>query len=243
MCLNFKPSHNTEWIKNKFGVVLPEKINDEVFPDYDCPIIRAAFDPGTSKCDIAHFGLIPYWTKNFKFLPTTNEATKRGKIPVKLMNQTYNAKVETIKQKPSFRTAWSHHHFAVVIVDTFYQYCYQTGFPKKWGIHMPNHEPFALACLWDRWSDVEQGKDILSFAILTTDATNHPLLNQFHKPNDPKRAPVIIPNTLIQEWLTASLDKANEIITLPLPSDLIGEALQDTIQSAAVKTIEKAKMH
>ena len=235
MCLNFVPSKNIKWLKTNFGVNLPKKINEEVFPDYDCPIIRAAYEHDTYKCEIAHFGLIPFWSKTSKATTSKTNSANHKKNSIKSFNQTYNAKIETIKQRPSFRSAWSHHHFALVIVDSFYQYCYQAGFPEKWIVEMNNQEPFALACLWDRWSDTELGKDIISFTIITQDATSHPLFNKFQKPDEPKRAPIIVPNSSMHEWLTASLDAASKITSLPLPSNLIGHSLADPAHKKKTK--------
>lgn len=224
MCLNFIPSRNQKWIANHFSVTQPKKFNEEIYPGYYCPIIRAGFDAGDYKCELAHFGLIPSWAGSVK--PGKHTYNVRGEsmtanhLP-NLHRETYNARSETVSSKPSFRTAWNRRHFALVIADGFMQPNYETGAPIRWKVSKSDGSPLALACLWERWVNVDLGEDTISFCILTTDASSHPLLKRFHKPCDAKRSPIIIPNTQLNQWLNANIGKANELIGMELPNDLI----------------------
>ena len=226
MCLNFIPTQNRKWVEKHFSISLPKKFQEEVYPGYYCPIIRGAFDSGEYICDLAHFGLIPSWVKVMKINRHTynvkSESMTANHEP-DFHHETYNAKSETVSSKPSFRMAWNHKHFAIVIIDSFMQPNYETGSPVRWKVHKADGSPFALACLWERWSNVDLGKDIISFSILTRDASTHPLLRRFHKLGDTKRMPIIIPETYLNAWLEASIKKANEIISLEPPLDLIAE--------------------
>ena len=64
-------------------------------------------------------------------------------------------------------------------------------------------DPFGIACLWDRWTDPTSGELVVSFSMLTVNADEHPVMNQFHKPEDEKRTPVIIAPELHDTWLSA----------------------------------------
>ena len=226
MCLNFIASTNTLWIKDHFSLSLPKKFDSEIYPGYYCPIIRAAFDKGEYHCDLAHFGLIPPWAKDIqsnKYRHNTKSGSiARNHLP-KLGKETYNARSETVSSKPSFRMAWNYKHFALVIVDGFFQPNYESGTPVRWFIKKSDSKPFALACLWDRWADVKEGKDIISFSILTKDASSHSLLKRFHKPGDPKRMPILISEKDMSGWLEANLKAANELISNDSGLTLIGE--------------------
>ena len=226
MCLNFIPTQNRIWVETEFSVSLPKKFREEIYPSYYCPIIRAAFDSGKYICNLAHFGLIPSWAKGLNLNRHTYNIKSESMTAdhdIEFNRNTFNARCETVSSKPSFRSAWGHRHFALVVIDSFMQPNYETGSAVRWRVHKEDGTPFALACLWERWTDVEIGEDIISFSILTRDASTHPLLSRFHKPGDAKRMPIIIPDLYLHSWLEASLKKASEIILLDPPIDLIAE--------------------
>jgi putative SOS response-associated peptidase YedK len=236
MCLNFIASKNVSWIKDHFALSPPKKLDNEIYPGYYCPIIRAAFNKGEYHCDVAHFGLIPSWAKSIQSGKHSHnvrsESMTANHLP-RLGKETYNARSETVSSKPSFRMAWNYKHFALVIVDGFFQPNYESGSPVRWFIKKLDGKPFALACLWDRWADVEKGKDIISFSILTKDASSHPLLKRFHKPGDPKRMPIIISEKDMSSWLEANLKTANELI--------LNDSGLNLISQPAVKNLKLSK--
>ncbi|MGV0962211.1 MAG: hypothetical protein ACOYB1_20505 [Limnohabitans sp.] len=49
--------------------------------------------------------------------------------------------------------------------------------------------------------------------MLTVNADEHPVMNQFHKPGDEKRTPVIIAPELHDVWLSADVLQASELMT------------------------------
>ena len=74
-------------------------------------------------------------------------------------------------------------------------------------------QPFAIACLWDKWTDPETATNVFSFSMLTVNADQHPLMRQFHKPGDEKRTPVIIKPELHEHWLSVDVQTAQELMT------------------------------
>jgi putative SOS response-associated peptidase YedK len=147
-------------------------------------------------CGLAQFGLIPAWAKD-----------------AKIARHTYNARSETAFQKPSFRTAWRQRQFGLVLCDNFYEPSYDTGKAVRWKIERADHQPFGIACLWDRWTDPATGELVVSFSMLTVNADAHPVMNQFHKPGDENRTPVIVPNAKFESWLGASDTNAHAMMT------------------------------
>jgi putative SOS response-associated peptidase YedK len=145
---------------------------------------------------LARFGLIPTWAKDLG----------QGR-------HTYNARSETAAAKPSFRHAWQARQYALLVVDRFYEPCYETGRAVRWSIAADNSgTPLGLACLWERWVEPETQQNVASFAMLTVNADAHPLLNRFHKPGEEKRSPVLLPLAQWQHWLSATPEQALQMI-------------------------------
>lgn len=241
MCLNFIPTHNRKWVEDHFSVSLPDVFRDEIYPGYYCPMIRSAFDSGQYRCQLAHFGLIPPWAKIEDLTKDTHNAKSEllTAHPVPdLHRETYNARSETVKTKPSFRAAWNHRHFALIAIDSYMQPNYETGSAVRWKVSKADGSPFALACLWERWVNVERGDDIISFCILTRDASTHPLLRRFHKPGDPKRMPIIISDAHLQAWLEAGLKQADDILSMDFSLDLVAEPFPRIMKSKQGKEIK-----
>jgi len=81
-------------------------------------------------------------------------------------------------------------------------------------IEQANGEPMAIASIWDTWTEPETGELIVSFSMLTIEASKHPLMNRCHKPDDEKRTVVPLRPELFQDWLNASPDTAQELLQL-----------------------------
>jgi putative SOS response-associated peptidase YedK len=50
--------------------------------------------------------------------------------------------------------------------------------------------------------------------MITLNADKHTFMRQFHKPGDQKRSVVIVDNSNLNDWLTASHDQARQLIKL-----------------------------
>ena len=204
------------------GVVLPaQDWPAETFPGYAAPIIVSAERPGSAEagapvCEVARYGLVPRWCKD-------------GQQAATLSRHTYNARSETVAEKPSYRTAWRQRQFGLVLVDNFYEPSYESGKAVRWKIELASGDPFGIACLWDRWTDPASGERVVSFSMLTVNADDHPVMRQFHKPGDEKRTPVIIAPELQDAWLSADTSQASELMTWSHMPDLL--ALQAPLVS------------
>jgi putative SOS response-associated peptidase YedK len=198
MCTNFTPTKKNGWVKFHFGVELSaQDYPEQAFPSYPAPIVVQSHNTGRIACGLARFGLIPAWAKDEK-----------------ISRHTYNARSETVAEKPSYRTAWRNRQFGLVLVDNFYEPCYETGKAVRTEIRLESGEPFAIACLWDRWKQPETGELVVSFSMLTVNADVHPVMKRFHKAGDEKRTPVIVPDSQYIQWLGASVEQAGEMMNL-----------------------------
>ena len=109
-----------------------------------------------------------------------------------------NAKIETIKELPSFRNSVKNR--CLVLVDGFYEWKWldEKGKNKeKYHIKLPDHEAFAMAGIWSNWVDKETGEILKTYTIVTTEADA--LISQIH--NTKKRMPVILTPENEEKWL------------------------------------------
>ena len=195
MCINFAATRNAGWVVSEFGTDLPDAGPVEVYPGFNGPLVVKSRQSGRVACGSARFGLIPAWAKDEK-----------------ASRNTYNARSETVADKPSFRAPWRQAQYGLLLVDHFYEPDYETGRSLRWKIGLASVHPFAIASLGDNWISPATGEVIVSFTMLTVNADQHPLMKRFHKPGDEKRTPVVIKPELHQAWLDASPDQAMELM-------------------------------
>ena len=208
MCSNFEPIKRTQapWVKTHFGCELPaEDWRPEAYPTYPAPFIY--LDEGKPRCELAQFGLVPHW------------ATDKKKFGLK----TYNARSETVHEKPSYRNAWKERRFGLVLVNSFYEPNWETGKAVRWRIKRSDRSPLAVASIWERIIDKDTGEIIFSFSMLTINADGHEVMKHFHKPEDEKRSIVILKDFEYLLWLNANQDQARKLLSLATDGSLKSE--------------------
>jgi putative SOS response-associated peptidase YedK len=106
-----------------------------------------------------------------------------------------NARAETVREKPSFRAAFEHRR-CLVLTDGFYEWRAPEGRgPKQpYRIARVDDEPFAMAGLWERWTD--NGDVLETCTILTTGANE--TVRPIHD-----RMPVVFDPDSERGWLSA----------------------------------------
>jgi putative SOS response-associated peptidase YedK len=155
------------------------------------------------KPDLIQFfqwGLIPFWTEN--------EATAN-----RIKSRTLNARAETISTKPAYRVAIKTKR-CLVLTDGFYEYHDQNKRKYPFYIRLKSKEAFAMASIWDTWTNKENSTVIHTFSIITTEA--NPLLARIH--NTKKRMPVILKQDNEKKWIQNDLE-INDIVSMLLPYD------------------------
>ena len=113
------------------------------------------------------WGLIPGWQKD----------PAKGPRP-------FNARAETVAEKPSFRGAWRHRR-CLLPASCFFE--------KGRAIRRIDRHSFWLAGLWERWLGGD-GSEVDTCTILTT--TPNDLVRPLHQ-----RMPVVIPEGLEEAWM------------------------------------------
>lgn len=183
MCSNYRPP-NAEALA-QFDIGSPSFAFGECYPGSIGPFLASvkpdAWLPGT-------FGLLPHWAEP------------------KLAKMTYNARSETVAEKPSFRNAWRNRQLCVIPVRAFFEPCYESGKAVRWRIEREDEKPFGVAGLWETKPD-KDGEPTWSFTMLTINADEHPVMHRFHKPGDEKRSVVVLDDNVWQAWLGAKRDE------------------------------------
>lgn len=182
------------------------ELKPHVYPGYHAPIIMKGFD-----LDFGKFGLLPKWAKDFKF-----------------SSYTYNARTETVAEKPSFRHAWKYSKFCLVPVQEFYEPKYIDGKAHWYTIKREDDRPFTVAAIYD--DAVIKDSKVRSFSMLTINSDNHPFMKQFHAPADEKRSIIVIPEEYRNDWLNVDHEHAHEYF-LEMSDDFVTFARDEEKQN------------
>lgn len=180
MCANFKPI-TLEQVKQLELPLVSFAYEEEVYPSYKTPLLFKS-EQGLEWREVL-FGLVPKWAEDLN-----------------ISKHTYNARHETIFQKPSFQESAYKCKFGVIPVTEFYESKYMDNKPQRWAVKRKDGRAFYIAALYEirKLND----KIIRSSAMLTMDAIDHPMMKDFHEPGDVKRSVVVIPHEQLDEWLT-----------------------------------------
>ena len=145
-----------------------------IAPTQSVPVIYR--DDDGDHLESMRWGLVPHWAKE---------------IGTKTL---FNARSETVADKPSFRTPFKRHR-CIVPVSGFYEWKKGAGREKiPHYIRRSDNDAMAFAGLWDRW-DQENGSILHSFSVLTT--RPNALMKPIHD-----RMPVILHEADEGKWLS-----------------------------------------
>jgi putative SOS response-associated peptidase YedK len=138
------------------------------------------------------WGLVPAWAK---------DPSMGGKL--------FNARSETVAEKPSFRSAFKRRR-CLVVADGFYEWTPRNRGHRAHWLHPRAGALLAFAGLHEQWAD-ERGPGIESCTVLTTDANRD--LAGIHA-----RMPVILPPGSWSAWLDPTSERdALQALLLPAP--------------------------
>lgn len=201
MCSHYESIRDANRLLQYFGVDQPLDIRFDVWPTYCSTfIIQPNEEVDTGDEAVAawialsgQFGLLPYWAKDTTF----------GR-------RTFNARSETVAEKPSFKDAWRAGRRCIIPAEVIYEPDWRSGKAVQTRIARNDGEPMGIAGLWSAWGQGSQKID--SFTMLTINADDHALMNQFHKPGEEKRMVVILPKASYKDWLSVPVHEAKEFL-------------------------------
>ena len=192
MCSHYESIKEPIQFTLEFGLDMPEGGKVDVWPCYPSSFIRrpALADVGDDAVPkrealLGLFGLVPHWAK---------EATYG--------RRTYNARSETVQEKPTFRDAWRKGQHCIIPAEAIYEPDWRSGKAKATRIQRADGKPMGIAGLWDDCT-LSSGEKIYSFTMLTLNADDHTFMQNFHKTEDEKRMVTILPEESYDAWLQA----------------------------------------
>ena len=143
------------------------------------------------------WGLVPAWWKK----------------PLKDVPATFNARAETVAEKPMFRSAFKARR-CIVPASGFYEWTGAKGDKTPHLFTAGDGSPvLAFAGLWDRWRDPETGDDVLSATIIVSGASEW--MTAYHD-----RMPVLLGPETVEAWLTG---QAGPEVLKPAAQDALRE--------------------
>ena len=221
MCSHYQAIKERERYFRHFGVLPPDDLAKfDLWPSYQGSFIRrhrhadVGDDAVPSRESLPGiFGLVPHWAQD-----TT------------IARHTFNARSETVAEKPSFRDAWRKGQRCIIPAEAIYEPDWRTGKVVPTRILRADGRPIGLAGLWSWWKS-PNGEEIFSYTMLTINADENALMRQFHKPTDEKRMVVILPETAYADWLEAPVPRQADFL-VPYPAELL-EAEPAAPKSAA----------
>ena len=207
MCSNYRPAG-----KRGLGFYGAAALDDDeipskdIYPGASAPLLYRASNEIPRTFLLGTFGLLPHWAKERAFA-----------------KHTYNARAETVADKPSFRGAWHKRQLCIVPADAIYEPNYETGNAVWWRIARTDGLPMSLAGLWERknWGD---DLPSWSFTLLTVNADHDPVMRRFHKPTDEKRTVVVLDGDQIDRWLQAKTEREARELLRPCDPGLLETA-------------------
>jgi putative SOS response-associated peptidase YedK len=184
MCFHSKQTATSVQLKKRFNAKFEQELSYQPNANingFTHPFTPVITNQSPEEIQLFQWGLLPTWAKD-----TT------------IQNNTLNAKIETISEKPSFRESITKH--CIIPLTGFYEWKWlNAGGTKKekYLITTADNEIFSLAGLWNEWTNPSNGQKINTYTILTMEADE--LMAEIH--NSKKRMPVILTKEGEYEWL------------------------------------------
>lgn len=157
-------------------------------------IATVVFD-GKTRLVSSRWGLIPSWAKD----PAIG-------------NRLFNARAETVAEKPSFRSAFQKRR-CLIPADGFYEWQKGGKVKRPFYFFLKSGEPFGFAGLYETWT-LPEGEPIRTCTIITTEPNE--LVRPIHD-----RMPVIVPKETERSWIDPLNRSREQLLSLlqPFPSD------------------------
>ena len=140
----------------------------------------------------AKWGLIPRWAKD-----------------AKLASKMINARLETVAEKPAYRSAYKDRR-CIVPADGFYEWTGPEGDRQPLWIHPKSGGLLLIAGLYEDWNDPANGP-VRTFTIVTRDAEAP--IRTVHD-----RMPLLVREDAVDAWIGPG---APDAVALALPTDAL----------------------
>jgi len=209
MCNRYRPASPGE-ISEVFSVPAPaEPYKPGLGPRGDGPFVRPSGDALQSY--VGQWALIGDRDKQRKSVKMTN-----------------NARLESLHTRSTFADPWKRGQRCLIPARAYvepYWFLDPDGNPVRstwWSLERKDGQVWALAGIWNDWTDPATGEIVPSYTMVTRNCDGHPLLSRLHKPNPKlpadkqnKRAVIPLEVQAWDAWLHGSVDEAVAVLELP----------------------------
>ncbi len=205
MCYFVEINLSRQALAERFGIPMPEDpryMQANFLSAFTRPFLPVISSNDKNFIQLFSWGLIPSWVKD-------KENAER------IVRGTYNARSETVWDKPAFRSAIKTRR-CLVLAHGFYEWHTRDKMKIPYYIKNNDDQPFAFAGLSDNWIDKDTGEILRTVSILTKKA--NPFMEKIH--NTKKRMPVILSKNYENQWIEPGMEKSDlqEIIAGSIPS-------------------------
>lgn len=181
MCFHSQQTIEAKTLEHRFKAQFKSKqeYTPGIYNGFTHPYTPIIKNTNPEIIDLYSWGLIPSWSNDLSF-----------------RKNTINARVETIKEKPSFRNHVSQR--CLILLSGFYEWQWldEKGKQKQKYLLSMGESGFAVAGLWNEWIDKITGEIIPNYTILTTEATEQ--MARIHRK---KRMPIILTEEEEEYWI------------------------------------------
>lgn len=149
----------------------------------------AVFGSDLSAAKMGHamrWGMVPSWSNEFNSRYAT-----------------FNARLETVAEKPTFRSAWRKQQRCLIPMAGYYEW--QNGADGKQPFYISDMNVWGIvaAGLYEKWGDPQQSQ--LSCTIITREADLN--LSSIHA-----RMPIMLTPQTAQEWLSTPVSYSKSLL-------------------------------
>jgi len=169
-------------LKTTFDEVTPRY---NIAPSQEIAAIHEA--EGEYVMEYMKWGLVPSWSET----PKTSYST-------------FNARLETVAEKPLYRSAFRHRR-CIIPASGFYEWKQEGGRKLPFYFTLSNGEEMALAGLWEEWKG-RDGSVLRSCTIIV--GQSNPLVGGIHD-----RMACIVPTEELEDWLNPN-EKSDYLLSM-----------------------------
>ncbi|MGA7106078.1 MAG: SOS response-associated peptidase [Candidatus Deferrimicrobiaceae bacterium] len=193
MCGRFTLFDSADSVAERFGLPDTPSLSPRynIAPSQTVVAVRIPPGGGARELVALRWGLVPSWAKD----PAIG-------------NRMINARVETVADKPAFRSAIRRRR-CLVPADGFYEWKRVNGRKQPYFIGMRDRKIFGFGGIWESWEG-GGGEAVLSCALLTTGPND--LLRPIHD-----RMPVILSPREYDLWLSPQVQDPEALAPLFRP--------------------------
>jgi len=159
------------------------------------PIIAYVQSKDGAALERLRWGLVRYWWKK----------------PLKRVPATFNARVETVAEKPMFRASFKARR-CIIPASGYYEWQDTESGKQPWYFVSASGPILLIAGVWDSWKNPEAPGEIVKSATMIVGEPNE-FVAQYHD-----RMPMLLTKSDMKAWLSG--EKGLEVLK-PVPNDAL----------------------